>query len=415
MTGSVGHVLIVGGGKTLPELIRAQAPNAGVSVICRRESLAEYPDLTVLERIVSLSADTADEDWVAAARFLDGLEPVDALVTISEDDMAHAANIGAALGLPAPAPGTVEAVNRKDLMRRILAEAGVDPTPNRVVSGAQEIEAFAAHAGYPLICKPVSGSASQGISRIDGPEDVPRAWKWTQDGASHLACGEVLVEPFHEGTEYSVECISEDGSHLVAGVTAKYLDDAGFVELGHVVPAPLPEAEAERIGATVTAALSALGVTDGVTHTEVMVKPDAVRIIETHLRPAGDGITRLLALARGIDLDELLVRQRLGEKILDPARRAVESAREIPFHAAIWHARPQRPGVLEAVEGLDEARGLEGVWDVKVTTPIGKRLDGELYGSDSRPAYAWAVGDTPEQALARARAAIAALVFVTAP
>jgi len=146
-----------------------------------------------------------------------------------------------------------------------------------------------------------------------------------------------------------------------------------------------------------------------------MVRPDAVRIIETHLRPAGDGIIRMLALARGIDLDDLLARQSLGEKILDPARRAVELARDIPFHAAIWHARPQRPGVLQAVEGLDEAAAIEGVWEVKPLVEVGRKLDGELFSSDSRPAYAFAVGDTPEEALRLAQAAIDRLVFVIAP
>ncbi|MGH3166407.1 MAG: hypothetical protein ACRDN0_11000, partial [Trebonia sp.] len=140
-----------------------------------------------------------------------------------------------------------------------------------------------------------------------------------------------------------------------------------------------------------------------------------VRIFETHLRPGGDAITQMLALARGIDLYGLLARQCLGEKILGPARRAVESARSIPFHAAIWHARPGEPGVLKAVEGLEEAAAMEGVWEVKLLAEIGQELGAVLADSDSRPAYAWAVGDTPEQALAQARAAIGRLVFVTAP
>jgi predicted RNase H-like HicB family nuclease len=151
-----------------------------------------------------------------------------------------------------------------------------------------------------------------------------------------------------------------------------------------------------------------------VTHTEVMVQPDAVRVIETHLRPGGDGITQMLALARGIDLFDLLVRQCLGEKILGTARRAVLSAEDIPFHAAIWHARPEEPGVLRAVEGLEEAAAMEGVWEVKLLLEIGQQLGGGLVDSDSRPAYAWAVGDTPEQALSQAKAAIERLVFVTA-
>ncbi|MEU9479449.1 ATP-grasp domain-containing protein [Streptomyces sp. NPDC048191] len=411
MTGNVRHVLIVGGSLTLPALVHAHDENVRLSAVCRRESLREYQDLKTFERLVSVSGHADGSEWVAAARFLNGVDPVDALLT-TDDDVAHAADIGAALALPAPARRTVDAIDRKDLMREILAAAGVDPTPNRIVSAAPEIEAFAARVGYPLICKPVRGEGSQGISRIDGPDDVPRALERARAGTGGLASAEILVEPFHEGTEYSVECISEDGSHVVAGITAKYSETEGYVELGHVVPAPLADAEAERIGATVSAALSALGVTHGVTHTEVMVQPDAVRIIETHLRPGGDRIPYMLALARGIDLVGLLVRQCLGEKILDKARRAVASARDIPCYAAIWHAAPDRRGVLKAVEGVREAAAMEGVREVKLLLEVGQEL-GDLAESLSRPAHAWTLADTPEQALSQARAAVERLVFVT--
>lgn len=412
MADSVGHVLIVGGGRTLPGLVHEQNPNIKISAVCRRESLKKYPNPDVFERLVSVSEGADGDEWVRAARFLHGLAPVDAILVMSEEDMLHAADIGTALGLRAPARQTVEAVDRKDLMRELLAAAGVDRTPNRIVSGAAQLEAFAAQAGYPLICKPVQGVGSQGISRIDGPGDMARALSWTQAGTEGLASTEILVEPFHEGTEYSVECISEDGVHVVGGITAKYSEKDAFVELGHVVPAPIPDAEAERIGATVAAALSALGVTDGVTHTEVMVKPESVHIIETHLRPGGDRIPEMLARARGVDLISLLVRQCLGERILDAARSAVAAARETPRYAAIWHACPEQPGVLAGVEGAQDAAAMEGVCEVKVRAEAGQVLGG-LTESRSRPAHAWALGDTPEEALGRAQAAVGRLVFHT--
>lgn len=414
MARSITHVLLVGPSRKLHKTVREYHKQVRISVICGRRSLSDFADLASFDRVVAVPEGADAPEWVAAARYLNAREPFDALLAISEDELVYAAEIGAELGLPTVDRKTVEAVNRKDVMRRILVAAGVDPTPNRIVTSAAEIEEFAATAGYPLICKPVSGSASQGISRIDGPDDVPGALDWTRAGTSGLASTEILVEPFHTGTEYSVECISEDGDHVVAAITAKYLAPSGYVELGHVVPAPLDEASAERIGATVVAALSALGVTDGVTHTEVMVSPDTVHIIETHLRPGGDGIPDMLTLARGIDLDRLLARQCLGESVLDEARAAVATARDLPFFSAIWYACPDRRGVLKSVEGLEAAAAVEGVWAVRQLVDDGTEI-GDLTGSDARPAFAWAVGDTADQALAQARAAIDQLVFVTAP
>jgi biotin carboxylase len=410
MREAVSHLLIVGGGRTLPGLVVEHAENVRISLICRRGALKKYPSLDGFERLVALPGEAGGHEWLAAARLLHELDPVEGLLAVSEEDLAHAADIGAALGLRAPARRTVDAIDSKDLMRTVLAAAGVDPTRNRTVTSADELEAFAKQVGYPLICKPVRGIGSQGISRIDGPGDVARALAWTQAGTEGLSSTEILVEPFHEGIEYSVECISEDGSHLVAGITEKYSEKEAFVELGHIVPAPIPDMEAERIRSTTVAALDALGVTDGVTHTEVMVKPDSVHIIETHLRPGGDRIPEMLARARGVDLIGLMVRQSLGEEVLAEARRGVAAGREVPRFAAIWHARPQQRGILAGIDGIEEAAAMDGVCEVKVRAEIGQEL-GALAESRSRPAHAWAVGDTPEQALSRAQAAVERLAF----
>ncbi|MFC7472559.1 acetyl-CoA carboxylase biotin carboxylase subunit family protein [Actinomadura keratinilytica] len=136
----------------------------------------------------------------------------------------------------------------------------------------------------PLICKPVRGVASKGVTRLDGPDDIARALDWGAVGAGDLDSPDLLVEPFLSGEEYSVESVSEDGEHLVVGVTRKLSEPDHFVEVGHVIPAPLPDGDERRIASTVRAMLSALGVRTGVTHTEVIVAPDAVHIVETHLR-----------------------------------------------------------------------------------------------------------------------------------
>jgi biotin carboxylase len=99
-------------------------------------------------------------------------------------------------------------------MRSVLRAAGVDGTVARPVESAADIAAVAEEAGYPLICKPLSGVGSRGIARIDRFEDIPGALAYSRAGSRSLQSDTVMVEQFHSGREYSAESVSEGGRHL---------------------------------------------------------------------------------------------------------------------------------------------------------------------------------------------------------
>ncbi|MFE2307075.1 ATP-grasp domain-containing protein [Streptomyces sp. NPDC059411] len=404
------HLLIVSGGRDLPDRARDARPGLRTTVICRPEVVPRLRSREKLQRLIVLREDAPVEEWVAAARFVHAVDPVDRLTNFTEKDTEKTAAIGGALGLEWHSPETVRAVADKCAMRRVLAEAGVSETIAELVHDAEGILKVAEKTGYPLICKPVRGVASKGVTRIDGPADIERALDWGAVGAGDLDSADLLVEPFLSGDEYSVECVSEDGEHLVVGVTRKISEHDHFVEVGHVVPAPLPAADTDRIAATVRDMLAALGVRTGVTHTEVIVSADAVHIVETHLRPAGDEIPELWARVSGVDLIDVVARQAVGLKVLDEVRAALADGKERPRCAAIWYACPDAVGEIVSVAGEDEARALEGVTDVEVLREPGKRLKG-VTGSFARAAHVCAVGATQDEALKRAQDGVRRLSF----
>ena len=53
-------------------------------------------------------------------------------------------------------------------------------------------------------------------------------------------------------------------------------------------------------------------------HTEVIVTAEGPRIVGTHVRLGGDSIPELIQLVSGVDLEELWIRQTLGESVFDP-------------------------------------------------------------------------------------------------
>ncbi|MFJ2414305.1 ATP-grasp domain-containing protein [Streptomyces brevispora] len=404
------HLLIVSGGRDLPDRARDAWPGLRTTVICRPEVVPRLRSREKIQRLIVLREDAPVDEWVAAARFVNAVDPVDRLTNFTEKDTEKTAAIGLDLGLSWHSPDTVAAVADKYEMRRVLAAAGVDDVTAETVHDAEGIIKVAEKAGYPLICKPVRGVASKGVTRIDGPDGIERALEWGATGAGDLDSAALLVEPYLKGDEYSVESVSEDGEHLVVGITRKISERDHFVEVGHVVPAPLPDADEESIRTVVGDMLRALGVQQGVTHTEVIVATDAVHIVETHLRPAGDEIPELWARVRGVDMIGLVARQAVGLKVLDEVRAALAEPGEGPRAAAIWYACPDAVGEIVEVSGEEEARALEGVVDVEVLMEVGKRLKG-VTGSFARGAHVCAVGATPDEALRRAQEGVRKLSF----
>ena len=64
------------------------------------------------------------------------------------------------------------------------------------------------------ILKPLSGTGSEGIVKISGKEDIDSAWSWIGDGT-----GDLLVEEFVGGSEYSAEGVFVNGKHKLLAIT----------------------------------------------------------------------------------------------------------------------------------------------------------------------------------------------------
>lgn len=406
------HLLMVGGAREVPRNCFQAAPGLRISVICRQEFESKVWDKKDLHRLLLLDPEISQEEWLGLVRVIHENDRIDAIVNFTESDADKTAYIAERLGLRCYSAQTVQWVTDKYLMRARLNETGVDDTRAMKVVGPDELAKAAADLGYPVICKPTGGTGSLGISKLESPADVPRAFTWSMEGTSGLDGDELIAEPFHQGPEFSVECISEAGRHYVAGITQKSIDRASFVEVGHLLPAPLPDAEAAAISDTVLRMLDALEIQDGLTHTEVILTEYGVRIIETHLRYGGDRIPNMLSAATGIDIQKAWARQAVGHSITAEIEEAIERHRsgERAEFAAIRYRCADRRGVLTAVHGIEEAHRMPGVMEVAAVADIGERV-GDLTDSLARLAFAWALGATPEEATERAQAAVDSLTF----
>ena len=231
------------------------------------------------------------------------------IVPISEFGLLTAAIASRQLGMPFTPFETVMNTRDKLRMRRVLEAKGLSQVRFRSCTTVDEVQAFLAEVGGPIIVKPLMGTASDGVSRVDRPDQVEAALRISNESRSFSAA---ICEEYIDGPEVSVEAYLIDGEFIPVAITDK-LTDERFLEMGHSQPTRFSPAIQQQIFDATRDVVVALGITRGVTHTEMRITPRGPRLIETHTRMGGDFIHVLTRTSTGVDLTDLLVACALGE------------------------------------------------------------------------------------------------------
>ncbi|WP_405861639.1 ATP-grasp domain-containing protein [Streptomyces sp. NBC_00090] len=311
-----------------------------------------------------ITADTNDlDELLPHLERLHGVLAFDGVVSSCDYYLPAVARTAERLGLPGPAAGAVEAACRKDLTRRVLAEAGVPGPRYALCADTGQAASAAREIGYPLVVKPVDLCAGMLVREVRDEHELEAACRalaaFPVNARGQDRMPVVLLEELLTGPEVSVETVSFDGATHVVGVTDKSIGGApAFIETGHMFPAGIaPEPEREAAD-TAVAAIRALGLDQVVCHTEIKLTPEGPRVVEVNPRPGGNRITELVRHVTGVDLAAACVDVALGRTPdLAPHPTGVRSA-------AIAFLLPRATGTLVGIEGADEVRSRPGVLEL---------------------------------------------------
>jgi biotin carboxylase len=222
----------------------------------------------------------------------------------------------------------------------------------------------------------------------------------------------VLVEALVPGRELTVNAFSAEGRFRPLTVTDRLTAElpAFGVAVAHAWPSEL---EPEVIGAAIEAAgaaAAALGIETGPTYTQILVADDGrVLVGELAARLGGGHDAELCRAVLGVDLNGLALAVALGRSVrpaqLAPTAKAGGGC--IRFLVA-------PSGELREVEGVRAAFELEGVKGIRLYRRPGHRFGPLRRGAD-RAGAILAVGDSRDDALARADRAAKLIRFDVAP
>ncbi|WP_425089121.1 ATP-grasp domain-containing protein [Stappia sp.] len=355
------------------------------------------------------TVDTRNENaCVSRARTLHQTLPFTAVAAVRDVDCLAAAGIRDALGIAGNSRTAVDLTRNKIAMRQTLAGGPLDtvawaPAHDRATARLA-IDALSAASGQPVIVKPATGRGSLDVRLVsrETAEEVLAGYPET------TVAGGLIVERFVDGAEYSVETVSLNGHHHLLGVTEKLNPPRPpyFVEEGHLFPKRLPDLMLTRIRERIFLLLETLGIEHGLCHTEIKIDGEQVHLIETHARPAGDRIWRLMELALGIDPIEISFTALVGRTAALPDE--VPAAR----FAAIGYVSGDG-GPVPAIPLADAIREIPGLTESRQLYPAGT-IAPPTRDSYSRHAFViladpceTALRGNLETALSRARVACA--------
>ena len=391
------RVLVLGAGPAQLGLLEAARKNDLYVIAVDRDPAA--PGFRHADRRAIVSVE--DEPHIDR---LAGAERIDGLIAPGIDfPVAIAARIAERLGLahPLDAATAVLATN-KLRQRECLAEAGVPHARYRACATLEEAKDAAAEIGLPCVVKAPDRQGQKGLAYVRDGSALPEAFALGQGAARGNV---VLVEEYVAGREVTVNGFSIGGRFHALTVSDRVVAEppAFGVALAHVFPSA---GQTDAAVEAAAAAAKALGIREGPTYTQVLVAQDGARVGELAARLGGGHDAELCEAALGVDLNGLALSTALGDPIdEDRLRPSEEKAAVVRFLVA-------PPGLLEAVEGIEEAEALDGVEWVRSYREPGYIFVPLRRGAD-RAGAVLAVGANREEALQRADAAAERIRFQT--
>lgn len=237
------------------------------------------------------------------------------VVSVTSDFVVPTVNyVARKLGLPANSEKVDTLARNKYLMREAFRAAGIYVPSYVKVRGECDLQ-DSLTVKFPVIVKPVDAWSSKGVTRVDKISELKDAVSYA---AKESRSGDVIVEEFMDGSEYSAECICQDYQYHCLQITEKRTTGfPHYVETGHVQPAALSDEDVRKIKDVIFVALKALDISNGAAHVEFKILANGqIGIIEIGARMGGDCIgTDLVKLSAGYDYLKMVIDVAVGNRL----------------------------------------------------------------------------------------------------
>ncbi|MCC9198051.1 biotin carboxylase N-terminal domain-containing protein [Arthrobacter sp. zg-Y820] len=416
-TKSITKVLIANRGEIAVRVIRAARDEGLASVAVYADPDRDALHVRLADEAYSLGGSTAAESYLDMGKILDAARKsgADAIHPgygfLSENAEFAQRVIDAGLTWIGPSPHAISQLGDKVQARHIAAKVGAPLVPGTAdpVKNAQEVLDFADAHGLPLAIKAAFGGGGRGIKVARTRSEIPEMFdSAVREATAAFGRGECFIERFLDAPRHvETQCLADAHGNVVVVSTRDCSLQRRNQKLVEEAPAPfLTEDQNQRLYAASKAILREAGY-QGAGTCEFLVGTDGtISFLEVNTRlqvehPVSEEVT-------GLDLVREQFRLARGEELGygDP---------EIRGHSIEFRINGEDPG-----RSFMPAPGTVSTF--KLPSGPGIRVDsgieaGETVGGnfDSMLAKLIVTGATREQALQRARRALAEMEITGMP
>jgi len=304
--------------------------------------------------------DLKDRD--ALASFAEKLKKegrLDGVFTAATDFSASVAWVARTCGLPGHTFEAALNASDKLRMRACFDRDGV-PSPAFVgIDRTTRGNLFALMASkdivFPVVIKPVDNMGARGCRKVESADSLDAA---IDDAIRYSRNGNVIVEEYMDGPEFSVEGLIFDGELHMTGFADRHIFfPPYFIEMGHTIPTALPAADMAALTEVFHRGVKSLGLTHGTVKGDMKLTRKGPMIGEIAGRLSGGYMSGwTFPYSSGINLTGAALDLAVGSRPsnLVPALAWTSAERA-------WISIP---GTVASVSGYEAARSIPWIKDV---------------------------------------------------
>ncbi|PIQ76183.1 hypothetical protein COU78_01340 [Candidatus Peregrinibacteria bacterium CG10_big_fil_rev_8_21_14_0_10_49_24] len=349
-------LLVVNTGSPKKRFIFQRLKKLGIRVVVinKEKNWAQpYVDEWILtDTYDRLAAVDAVRVWVNASKS----NRFDGITTYWEDDVPLAARLCAEFKMMGNSLEAANITRDKYRMQERLKQCGFNFIDQRLLKTEKQLEEAMKHIGFPAVMKPVAGSDSQFVLRVDDEQHARDAFSYLRRNCN-AAYDPIfqfnrhfLYQKFIEGPEFSMECYCQHGVPHIVGVHEKtIMKPPFFMETGDYCPPRIDEEELGELNDAVKNALIVFDIQNSLAHAEIKLTDDGPMIIEIASRMGGDYTYDNVLSAYGFDMVDASAYIALGQNV---KQKAKETGKCIVSHFFI----PEHSGIIAKFRGKDELK-----------------------------------------------------------
>lgn len=236
---------------------------------------------------------------------------IDGALTFWEDDVLLASKIIDKFNLIGIPYNVAKGIRNKFLFRKFCEEHHLPVPQYKLIKNKEDLKLICQTFAFPLVIKPVFGSSSAYVVKIENQEELYNTYDYIKKNIStaiesSLTEGlDIMIEEYIDGDEVDIDLLLQNGKIKFYSITDNYkTNEPFFIETGFSIPSSLPQKDQNDLLEMAADTLEQLRVQNGCVHFEAKSTKKGPVPIEINLRMGGDEVYSFMKGAWNVDMIE---------------------------------------------------------------------------------------------------------------